>query len=168
MVLSVRAALRRTERRTRITILCPRKPLSRRAPCCRSSAGRKPPTKKRPTPSTPCTVRESATCCKTRILGGRFSGMTAGCCCVSLKSHVSVMLKKKSTPAYVITRKLCLTRGQAEKTLRRESSQPAAGSRAHHREYVVKPPFHLPPPHFPSLFSIFLRYLQRLSTSHHR
>lgn len=153
MVLSVRAALRRTERRTRITILCRRKPLSRRAPCCRSSAGRKPPTKKRPTPSTPCTVRESATCCKTRILCGRFSGITARCCCVSLKSHVSVMLEKKH-PTLHNNKKLCLTRGQAEKTLRRESSQPATGSRAHHREHVVKLLFTFPP-HFQSLLVSF-------------
>lgn len=32
----------------------------------------------------------------------------------------------------------CLTRGQTEKTLRRESSQPTAGSGTHHREHVVQ------------------------------
>lgn len=47
---------RRTERRTQTMILCPHRPLSQRAPCCRSSADQRLPTKKRPTPSTLYTV----------------------------------------------------------------------------------------------------------------
>lgn len=60
IVLSVCAVHRQTERRTRIMILCPHKPPSQRARCCRSSADQRLPTKKRPTPSTLYTVRKSS------------------------------------------------------------------------------------------------------------
>lgn len=60
IVLSVCAVHRQTETRTRIMILCPHRPPSRRARCCRSSADQRLPTKKRPTPSTLYTVRKSS------------------------------------------------------------------------------------------------------------
>lgn len=47
---------RQTERRTQTMILCLRKPLSQRAPCCRSSADQKLQTKKKHTPSILYTV----------------------------------------------------------------------------------------------------------------